>query len=66
MMLVDSSVWIEFFRRPSDLDLEAVLDLDEMVRSLPIVQEVLQRLDGQSAYRTASQACWRFRSSSQR
>ena len=42
MVLVDTSAWIEVFRRPSRLDLEAIVDFDEIVTCLPVVQEVLQ------------------------
>ena len=60
MILVDTSVWIEHFRRASELDLEAVLDLDEVVTCLPVVQEVLQGFDEQSAYRLAREAMFAF------
>ena len=56
MILVDTSVWIEFFRSSSDLDLESVLDLDEVVTCLPIIQEVLQGFDDERAYRLAREA----------
>ena len=42
MVLVDTSVWIEVFRKPSRLHLEDVADFDDVVTALPIVQEVLQ------------------------
>ena len=42
MVLVDTSVWIEAFKRPPALDLEALVDLEEVVTCLPVVQEVLQ------------------------
>ncbi len=60
MILVDTSVWIEFFRRSSRLDLEAVVDLDEVVTCLPVVQEVLQGFDNQQAYRIAREAMFAF------
>ncbi len=60
MILVDSSVWIEFFRRDSDLDLEHVLDLDEVVTCLPVIQEVLQGFDDQRTYRLAREAMFAF------
>lgn len=56
MILVDTSVWIEFFRRPSALDLEAEIGLDEVVTCLPVIQEVLQGFDDQRAYRKAREA----------
>ena len=42
MVLVDTSVWIEFFRKPARIDLPAVVDLDEVVTCLPVLQEILQ------------------------
>lgn len=60
MILVDSSVWIEFFRRDSDLDLEASLDLEEVVTCLPVVQEVLQGFDDQRSYLLARDALFAF------
>ena len=42
MILVDTSVWVEFFRESSALDLEATVDFDEVVTCLPVVQEVIQ------------------------
>jgi predicted nucleic acid-binding protein len=42
MVLVDTSVWIEVFRKPARLQLEDVADFDDVVTALPIVQEVLQ------------------------
>ena len=54
--MVDSSVWIEFFRESSDLDLEDIVDLDEVVTCLPVVQEVLQGFDDERAFRTAHEA----------
>ena len=42
MILVDTSVWIEVFRRRRPLDLANVVDIDDVATCLPIVQEVLQ------------------------
>ena len=42
MVLVDTSVWVEVFRRPSRLALASVADIEEVVTCLPVVQEVLQ------------------------
>ena len=42
MVLVDTSAWIEVFRRPSRLDLQSIVDFDDIVTCLPVVQEVLQ------------------------
>ena len=42
MVLVDTSVWIEVFRKPSRFRLESAVETDEIVTCLPVVQEVLQ------------------------
>ncbi len=55
MTLVDTSVWIEVFRRDG-LDLESILSLDDVVTCLPVVQEVLQGFREQRPYRTARDA----------
>jgi len=56
MLLVDTSVWIEVFRRPSRFRLESVADLDEVVTCLPIIQEVLQGFREEHAFRIARRA----------
>ena len=56
MVLVDTSVWIEVFRRPAGLSLPAVADLEEVVTCLPVVQEVLQGFRDEAAFRTAREA----------
>jgi len=60
VILVDSSVWIEFFRRDGNPDLEASLDLEEVVTCLPVVQEVLQGFDDQRTYLLAREAMLAF------
>jgi hypothetical protein len=55
VLLVDTSVWIELFRRPSGLATDA-LDLDEVVTCLPVAQEVLQGFREDRAYRVAREA----------
>ena len=56
MILVDTSVWIEVFRRSRPLDLETVADLDEIATCLPVIQEVLQGFANEHAFRTAREA----------
>lgn len=56
MFLVDTSVWIEVFRRPAGIDLESVADLEEVVTCLPVLQEVLQGFRDDRAYRIADEA----------
>ena len=58
MILVDTSVWIEVFRKPAHLRLEDHLDFDEIVTCLPVVQEVLQGFDREADFRRAHEAMW--------
>ena len=56
MVLVDTSVWVEAFRRPSRLKLETVVDFDDVVTCLPVVQEVLQGFRDERAFALARDA----------
>jgi hypothetical protein len=56
MILVDTSVWIEVFRRPRPFDLEAVVELGDVVTCLPVIQEVLQGFREERAFRVARDA----------
>lgn len=56
MILVDTSVWIETFKRARPLDLTTVVDLDDVVTCLPVVQEVLQGFGDERAFATARRA----------
>lgn len=56
MRLVDTSAWIEIFRRPARLTIERLGGLDEVVTCLPIVQEVLQGFGDERSYRIAREA----------
>ena len=56
MILVDTSVWIEVFRKRAPLDLEALIDMDEVVTCLPVLQEVLQGFRDEGAFRLARDA----------
>lgn len=60
MILVDTSVWVDFFRRGSALDLESVVDLEEVVTCLPVIQEILHGFDDQGAYHRAREAMTSF------
>ena len=53
MLLVDTSAWIEIFRKPPRLELKELGGLDEVVTCLPVVQEVLQGFREESAFRLA-------------
>ncbi len=56
MLLVDTSVWIEVFRKPSRVRLDQVVDFDDVTTCLPVVQEVLQGFRDERAYQTARDA----------
>jgi hypothetical protein len=56
MFLVDTSVWIETFRRQRPLALESVVPFDEVVTCLPVMQEVLQGFRDERAYHLAHRA----------
>jgi len=56
MVLVDTSVWIEVFRKPARVSLEDLVDLDEVVTCLPVIQEVLQGFRNERAFRLAQEA----------
>ena len=56
MVLVDTSAWIEVFRRPQRLVIETVVDFDEIVTCLPVVQEVLQGFTTEEAFRVGRDA----------
>jgi predicted nucleic acid-binding protein len=60
MILVDTSVWIEVFRRPTGVDLQKHIDLEEIATCLPVVQEVLQGFKDESAFRKAREAMLSF------
>lgn len=60
MVLVDSSVWVEVFRKPARLQLESVVDLDEIVTCQPVVQEVLQGFRDPRAFSVAREAMLAF------
>jgi predicted nucleic acid-binding protein len=56
VVLVDTSAWIEVFRKPARLKLEDVVDFDDVVTCLPVVQEVLQGFNSDMAFRSAREA----------
>jgi predicted nucleic acid-binding protein len=58
-LLVDTSAWIEVFRRRPRITLERLAgDLDRVVTCLPVIQEVLQGFDDERAFRVAHEAMW--------
>lgn len=58
MVLVDTSVWIEVFRRSSRFRLDSVVDFDDVVTCLPVIQEVLQGFKDESAFQLARDAMY--------
>lgn len=60
MILVDTSAWIELLARPARLSIDDVGELDEIVTCLPVIQEVLQGIRDEVAYRRAREAMWSF------
>jgi len=60
MTLVDTSVWIEVFRRSRSLDIESILSFEDIVTCLPVIQEVLQGFVDEAAYRVARDAMLAF------
>ena len=60
MYLVDSSVWIETFRKEHPLKIELRVELEEIVTCLPVIQEVLQGFREEGAFRIAKDAMFAF------
>jgi len=56
VVLVDTSVWIEVFRKPPRIQLESLVDFDEIVTCLPVIHEVLQGFDAEPAFLRAREA----------
>jgi predicted nucleic acid-binding protein len=56
MVLVDTSIWIEVFRKRNPLDLESIVDFDDVVTCLPVIQEVLQGFRTEDAFRKARES----------
>lgn len=56
MILVDTSIWIEVFRKPPGLDLEAVVPFEDIVTCLPVIQEVLQGFRDEKALQIARES----------
>ena len=53
IVLVDTSIWIEIFRRPARVRLDRVADFDDIVTCLPVIQEVLQGFGDERAFAIA-------------
>jgi len=60
VVLVDTSVWIEVFRKGSRFQLESVVPTDEIMTCLPVVQEVLQGFREERTFALARDAMLSF------
>ncbi len=60
MVLVDTSVWIEVFRKGTRFQLESAVATDDIVTCLPVVQEVLQGFREERAFALARDAMLSF------
>jgi predicted nucleic acid-binding protein len=59
VLLVDTSAWIELFRRPPNpIVLDIVGDLDRVATCLPVIQEVLQGFGDEALFRAARTAMY--------
>jgi predicted nucleic acid-binding protein len=56
MILVDTSVWVQLFRKTRPLDLERLVGMDEIVICLPVIQEILQGFRNERAFRIARES----------
>jgi predicted nucleic acid-binding protein len=56
VVLVDTSIWVEVFRKSSRFRLDQVVDFEEVVTCLPVIQEVLQGFRDEEAYQLARDA----------
>ncbi len=56
MVLVDTSVWVEFFRSGTREPLEKLMDVEGVVTCLPVVQEVLQGIRDERAFQLVREA----------
>jgi len=60
VILVDTSVWIHFFRKRDPLRLLEVVSFDQIVTCLPVIQEVLQGFHDQLDFERAQSAMFSF------
>jgi predicted nucleic acid-binding protein len=59
VLLVDTSAWVEVFRRNPLMTLEDITDeRDRIATCLPVIQEVLQGFDDERAFRIAQTAMY--------
>jgi predicted nucleic acid-binding protein len=60
VVLVDTSVWIELFRRPAKIHLDDIVAFDDIVTCLPVIQEVLQGFDNEPVFLRARESMRAF------
>jgi predicted nucleic acid-binding protein len=60
LILLDTSVWIETFRRRNPLRLEQIVDFEQIATCLPVIQEVLQGFRDEAAFHVAREAMSSF------
>jgi predicted nucleic acid-binding protein len=56
VVLVDTSVWIDVFRKKPRIQLERTVDFEDVVTCLPVIQEVLQGFRDERAFQLARDA----------
>jgi predicted nucleic acid-binding protein len=56
LLLLDTSVWIEAFKKGASFRLESICSPEQIVMVLPVYQEVLQGIKDENAFRKASLA----------
>jgi predicted nucleic acid-binding protein len=58
VILLDTSIWIEVFRKRNPLPLQDIVAFDDIVTCLPVIQEVLHGFRDETAFRTAKEAMY--------
>lgn len=58
MVLVDTSVWVELFRKAPRKPFDQLIDFDDIVTCLPVIQEVLQGFRDERAFQVARDAMY--------
>jgi predicted nucleic acid-binding protein len=56
VVLVDTSVWVELFRKTPRKPFDQLIDFDDIVTCLPVIQEVLQGFRDERAFQVARDA----------
>jgi predicted nucleic acid-binding protein len=58
VVLVDTSLWVEVFRKNPRVDLERLTDFDEIATCLPVIQEVLEGFREERVFQVARDAMY--------